>query len=189
MHPARFIRPSSSARVGRREAALDEMTAMKSLRSRCLTMAAALVGTLAATGDAIADDTILTRAAPPALALASAAAITQLEAPPAPPTQPNTDVRQLLSEPAEDARWRQETDSDDPGRAPSVARKSDAKKVPLLTEDILRELGQLPLIETMMVPVTRGVTIETGDGTPALTFAVKPTKITRGSGLVAIGRF
>jgi len=136
-------------------------------------MAAALAGTLAAASNAIADDTILTTAAPPALALASAAALTQLEPPPAPdPAAPTTDVRQLLTTLPE-----------------GCAKPCSPKPVPLLTDDILRELGELPLIDTVMAPVTRGVTIQTEDGSPAVTFAVKPTKITRGSGLVAIRRF
>jgi hypothetical protein len=54
---------------------------------------------------------------------------------------------------------------------------------------ILEHLQELPVLGAFVVPVTRGVTIEPGEWLPALTFALAPTKIARGRGLVAIGRF
>lgn len=65
-------------------------------------------------------------------------------------------------------------------------RKSE---ISLLPELILRNLEEVPLLAVMMLPVTEGVTITPAEGLPAVTFAVKPTKITRGSGLVAVGKF
>ncbi|HTV17058.1 MAG TPA: hypothetical protein VMG12_00265 [Polyangiaceae bacterium] len=146
---------------------------MNALESGCLTVAAALAGTCAAAGTALAE-TPPTPVAPPALAITSAAVAPLLEPPPPPaPDAPTTDIRQLLSEPAESCA------------APCVT----LEKGPI-TDELLREITEeLPVIETVMIPVTRGVTIEAEDGSPAITLAVKPTKITRGSGIVAIKKF
>lgn len=160
-----------------------EMSALNALESGCLTVAAALAGTCAAAGTALASDSaVQIPAAPPALAITSAAAVAPLlqpspellQPPPEPPAPdaPSTDVRRLLTEPSEACA------------EPCVS----LKKGPI-TDEIMRELVELPLVDTVMIPVTRGVTIETSDGTPAITLAVKPTKITRGSGLVAIKKF
>lgn len=61
--------------------------------------------------------------------------------------------------------------------------------IALLPEVILRNLNEVPILAMVMLPVTEGVTITPGEGLPAVTFSVKPTKITRGSGLVAVSRF
>lgn len=98
--------------------------------------------------------------------------------PPAPPsddTPPAADVQRLLTE--------------RPVPVTCTNPCGGPKKLPGAPAELLRELGEVPVLGTVMVPVTRGVTIETGAGKPTLTLAVKPTKITRGSGLVAIGRF
>ena len=147
---------------------------MNALESGCLTVAAALAGTCAAAGTALANETKVAPLASPSLAIASAAVAPLLQPPPPPAADaPTTDVRELLSEPA------------DRCAAPCVP----LKKGPI-TDELLRQITEeLPLIDTMMIPVTRGVTIEAKDGSPALTLAVKPTKITRGSGIVAIKKF
>lgn len=54
---------------------------------------------------------------------------------------------------------------------------------------LLRELGEVPVLGAVIMPVTEGVTFTPFDGLPPVTFAVKPTKFTRGSGFVAIGTF
>jgi hypothetical protein len=59
----------------------------------------------------------------------------------------------------------------------------------LLPEVILRNLNEVPLLAVFIMPVTEGVTITPAEGLPAVTFTVKPTKFTRGSGLVAVSRF
>lgn len=148
-----------------------------------LTIAVLACG-LAATAPAGADeglagDSLLTRVAPPALALASTAALAELPPPEPDGAAASPDARELLGATA--------PQGDE--RAAGGARAARPKRLPLLTDEILRELVELPLLDTVMAPVTRGVTFETVDGGPAVTFAVKPTKFTRGSGLVAIGRF
>jgi hypothetical protein len=61
--------------------------------------------------------------------------------------------------------------------------------IALLPEVILRNINEVPLLAAFFMPVTEGVTITPAEGLPAVTFTVKPTKITRGSGLVAVSRF
>jgi hypothetical protein len=62
-------------------------------------------------------------------------------------------------------------------------------KIDLLPEVVFDTMEELPVVGLLVIPMTKGMTIDPGEGLPALTFAVKPTKITRGSGLVAIGHF
>jgi hypothetical protein len=62
-------------------------------------------------------------------------------------------------------------------------------KVLALTEKALPGFGAAQIIGVLLYPEERGVSIKSSDGTPALTFTVMPTKIARGQGLVAIGRF
>jgi hypothetical protein len=65
-----------------------------------------------------------------------------------------------------------------------------ATDITVLPQTILRNLGEMPIVgEVLITPVTRGYTVVPAEGLPALTFTVKPTKITRGSGLVAFARF
>jgi hypothetical protein len=72
----------------------------------------------------------------------------------------------------------------------SAPKACDGKcKVMALTEQALPGFGAAQIIGVLLYPEERGVSIKTSDGTPALTFTVMPTKITRGQGLVAIGRF
>jgi hypothetical protein len=65
-------------------------------------------------------------------------------------------------------------------------RKSVISRLPQI---ILHNLDHVPVLAAVIVPMTEGVTITPAEGLPAVTFALKPTKITRGSGLVAVGQF
>jgi hypothetical protein len=65
-----------------------------------------------------------------------------------------------------------------------------ATDIMVLPQTILRNLGEVPIVgDVLITPVTRGYTVVPAEGLPALTFTVKPTKITRGSGFVAFARF
>jgi hypothetical protein len=67
---------------------------------------------------------------------------------------------------------------------------SSSSEIKLLPQVVMKTLVEMPVVGTFLItPVTTGVTVAPVEGLPALTFAVKPTKITQGSGLVAIGRF
>ena len=148
--------------------------AMKVPLEQLFMMTATLAGILAAT-----DPRLDQAAASPSLAITGAVAL-RLRAQPLPaPTADSTpwaaDIRRVFSEKRP---------------APDCSKPCDAtNKGPLIAEQLLTELGSDPLLGTVMAPVTRGVPISTGDGTPALKLAVIPTQITRGSGLVAIGHF
>jgi hypothetical protein len=72
----------------------------------------------------------------------------------------------------------------------AAAKACDGKcKVLALTEKALPGFGAAQIIGVLLYPEERGVSIKSSDGTPALTFTVMPTKISRGQGLVAIHRF
>lgn len=75
----------------------------------------------------------------------------------------------------------------EPGCPPK--RPSPKSPMSLLPEVILRNLNEVPVLAAFIMPVTEGVTITPAEGLPAVTFTVKPTKFTRGSGLVAVSRF
>ena len=62
-------------------------------------------------------------------------------------------------------------------------------KVLLVTDGVFQGIGALQILGSFVFPETRAVTIAHADGTPAVSFTVMPTKITRGSGLVAMGKF
>jgi hypothetical protein len=62
-------------------------------------------------------------------------------------------------------------------------------EIELLPEVILKNIVDTPVLGAFVTPVTEGVTFETVEGLPSVTVLVKPTKITRGSGLVAVGTF
>jgi len=150
--------------------------------AQLLTMTATLAGNLALAGTAVATDATRAEAAAPALALTCAAVAAHLRPLPQPLPAPasdrtpgSADIRRLLTEKKP---------------APECTKPCDAaNKGPLIAEQLLTQLGADPLLGTVMAPVTRGVPISTGDGSPALKLAVIPTQITRGSGLVAIGHF
>ena len=67
--------------------------------------------------------------------------------------------------------------------------KSTGNKLLMFTDGLLEDMGDVPVLGAFILPVTEGVTVPTFEGLTSLTFAVKPTKITRGSGVVAIGTF
>jgi hypothetical protein len=67
---------------------------------------------------------------------------------------------------------------------------SSSSEVSLLPKVVMRTLVAMPVVGTYVItPVTTGVTVAPVEGLPALTFAVKPTKIAQGSGRVARARF
>jgi hypothetical protein len=68
-------------------------------------------------------------------------------------------------------------------------RCGTVQQINLLPEAIFERFEALPVLGVFVVPLTRGVTVEPGQGLASITFAVKPTRVTRGSGLVVIGRF
>jgi hypothetical protein len=151
---------------------------MKDPVAQLSTITAALVGYLTVTGAAFATDTTLAQTATPSLALTHAMALgVEPQAPPAP--APGSapwaaDVR----------RWPAGNTA-----APDCTKPCAVQAGPFIADQILMRLGSDPLLDTLMAPITRGVPISGGAGMPALELAVIPTQITRGSGVVAIGRF
>ena len=70
------------------------------------------------------------------------------------------------------------------------AKACDAKcQVVVLTEATLPSTGASDLVSVLLEPEEHGLSIPKSDGTPALTFTVKPTQLARGEGLVARARF
>jgi hypothetical protein len=70
------------------------------------------------------------------------------------------------------------------------AKACDAKcQVVALTEATLPSTGASDLVSVLLEPEQHGLSIPKSDGTPALTFTVKPTKLARGQGLVATAKF
>jgi hypothetical protein len=120
---------------------------------------------------------------------ADAAALTALEPglepmalslePALPPAEPVPDL--LAPERAEAAARLEEADP---------AKICDAKcQVVVLTEATLPSTGASDLVGVLLEPEKHGLSIPKSDGTPALTFTVKPTKLARGQGLVATAKF
>jgi len=80
-------------------------------------------------------------------------------------------------------------DNDD-GSSKDDGDLKPATDITVLPQTILRNLGDMPIVgDVLITPVTRGYTIVPAEGLPAVTFTVKPTKVTRGNGLVAIAHF
>jgi len=74
--------------------------------------------------------------------------------------------------------------------SPAVEAASEPKTL-VLSEELFAERSPMELFNSVIVPAARGVTIaqiET-EGFSPVTLAVRPTKITRGGGLVAVGQF
>ena len=73
----------------------------------------------------------------------------------------------------------------------TTASTSDDQQALEVAQRLLGDGVPLDLLESVIVPAARGVTIAEiqTEGTAALTLSVRPTKITRGSGLVAVGKF
>jgi hypothetical protein len=65
----------------------------------------------------------------------------------------------------------------------------DKCKLVALTEATLPGTGASQLAAVLLQPEEHGLKISNGDGTPALTIKVMPTKITHGQGLVATAKF
>jgi len=59
----------------------------------------------------------------------------------------------------------------------------------LLPQALMRDLENYPVLDAVVTPVVTGVTVQTLEGLPPVTITVKPTKITQGSGLIAVTRF
>jgi hypothetical protein len=146
-----------------------------------LLLSVTLVGGLAATSTAAADTALIASAAAPSLATSGATLAAHLPRlqplPPQPSESPSpaADVQRLLAEPLPAPACRRACDEN--GKSVDIAR------------ELLHRLGTLPVLGAVMAPVTRGVLIPTGEGTPPLELTVIPTQIKRGSGLVATGRF
>lgn len=63
-------------------------------------------------------------------------------------------------------------------------------KVLLVTDGVFQGIGALQILGSFIFPESRAAaTIVGSDGTPVVSFRVMPTKISRGSGLVAFGEF
>jgi hypothetical protein len=63
-------------------------------------------------------------------------------------------------------------------------------KVLLVTDGVFQGIGALQILGSFIFPESRAAaTIVGSDGKPAVSFRVMPTKIARGSGLVAFGEF
>jgi hypothetical protein len=63
-------------------------------------------------------------------------------------------------------------------------------KVLLVTDGVFQGIGALQILGSFIFPETNAaVTVAGSDGEPAVSFRVMPTKIARGSGLVAYGEF
>jgi hypothetical protein len=152
---------------------------MKDPVAQLSTITAALVGYLTVAGTAFATDTTLAHAATPSLGLTPAMALGLEPQPPPAPAPGSTPWTVDLQ------RWPAAKKS-----TPGCTKPCDGLYAgPLIADQLLMRLGSDPLLGTLMAPITRGVPISGGDGTPALQLAVIPTQITRGSGVVAIGRF
>jgi hypothetical protein len=75
-------------------------------------------------------------------------------------------------------------------KASNPALDCDAKcTAVVLTEETLPGVGASQVVDLLLHPEERGLSIRKDDGTPAVTFTVMPTKLASGKGLVAIGRF
>jgi hypothetical protein len=145
-----------------------------------LLMGVTLAGSLATAASASATDTRLARTARPTPASSGVTLPHPLPLlhplPPAlPEATPSANVQRLLTEPIP---------------APACTTKCRRRnKGHAIADELLNQLDTVPVLGAMMVPVTRGLMISTGEGTPPLELAVIPGRITRGSGFVAIGRF
>lgn len=90
--------------------------------------------------------------------------------------------RDLLATKVEEAAAQQE--------ATNPAKTCDDKcKLVKLAEATLPGSGVSQLAGVLLQPEEHGLNISNGDGAPALTIQVMPTKITHGQGLVATAKF
>jgi hypothetical protein len=76
--------------------------------------------------------------------------------------------------------------------APSMlARFANGPRTLVLSSALFEDREPLELLSSVLLPAARGVTIAQiqPEGAPAFRLTVRPTKIARGSGLVAVGQF
>ena len=80
--------------------------------------------------------------------------------------------------------------SDDPGLDGMCENECGfAQEFNLLPELIFEKFEKMPVLGLFVMPMTKGLTVEPSEGLLSVTFAVRPTRIARGSALVAIARF
>jgi hypothetical protein len=126
-----------------------------------LSIAAALVGTLAQPDTASADPSSST---PEPVAREAQAAVDPLD------VEPRAGEHEL--------------------RTGAMTKVCDLRcQVLAFTEDTIPGLGASQLLYTVLYPGKVGLSIPKGNGTTAVTFTVIPTQIARGKGLVAKGTF
>jgi hypothetical protein len=116
-------------------------------------------------------------------ALADAPAVAAEEIAPHPQIPTAAELpRDLLAPRPEEAAAQQK--ADDPAKS-----CDDKCKIVALTEATLPGTGASQLAGVLLQPEEHGLNISDGDGAPALTIKVMPTKITHGQGLVATAKF
>ena len=143
---------------------------MNALYAAPLGIAAAIVATLTdATAQAADEHPQQAPAAPPTAALAPELA----------PALPAPDL--LAPELAEAAA---RLEASDPAKL-----CDDKCKVLRITEATLPNTGAADLLSVVLEPEEHSLSIPKSDGTPVVTFTVLPTKVARGEGLVATGKF
>jgi hypothetical protein len=175
---------------------------MKALDRGCLSVALGLVGTLMAPSTACARDTAVAEKTAHHVATTHTHAAATVE-----PLAPSVaDVSALNGDREAPASAAPSIEPIKPGAvqvdimkrdaAPveascdSACELSSSSEISLLPKVVMKTLVEMPVVGTFLItPVTTGVTVAPVEGLPALTFAVKPTKIAQGNGLVAIGRF
>jgi len=72
-----------------------------------------------------------------------------------------------------------------------LAGLANGPRTLVLSDALFEDRAPLELLSSVLLPAARGVTIAQiqTEGAPAVRLTVRPTKITRGSGLVAVGQF
>jgi hypothetical protein len=172
---------------------------MNAIYAGCLSLAGALVVNLAAPNAAHADQVIVESSAPPAAVESGG-------------TLPNRDLLRsgvftlgASYVPALVVAIESDRSADEHLYAPIVGPwldlahrdddcdgacdKETANKVLLVADGVFQGIGALQLVGAFIFPETRAVTIANGDGTPAVSFTVVPTRLATGNGLVAVGNF
>lgn len=105
------------------------------------------------------------------------------------PAEPSVDL--LPASSADTAPSSTSADADANTGATGAGATSSPKTL-VLSDRLFADRTPEELFSSVLVPAARGVTlaqIQPDDGAPVVTLTVRPTKITRGSGLVAVGKF
>jgi hypothetical protein len=179
------------------------MTRMKALYSAALTMVVGVVAQIAAARPACARDTLVVNIGLRSMSLvpvsvAEAAGSTGLDALKPDPVSSGAAAAAAvvpLIEPEAAPGASVQMEIEDPRfDYPNDAACGDScppkpLNLQLLPQEIMRNIDQVPVLDAVVTPVTTGVTLETLEGLPPVTITVKPTKITRGSGVIAVTRF